>query len=268
MVPDEPSLPELSRALQKELLARAGAAASAGNAAETERWLANADGAGAPRPDMTSIRRLLQDTLIGTRADKVTALTQSFNTALTGNKLLQPADGSAKFYLLALIDTDAANPAVAGARQGLGNAYLRELRSSLARGDVAAADAWLLEAHTIAFTSGDLNAAESELTAARDKAAQGASVVSASSLARTEYVAPKFPVAAARNRTMNGWVELEFTVRADGSTGDIVVTNSSPRRTFDSSAIAAVGQWRYKPVMQGGKPVDQRAAVRIRFMEE
>ena len=37
---------------RKQLLTRAGAAASAGNAAETERWLANADGAGAPRQDI------------------------------------------------------------------------------------------------------------------------------------------------------------------------------------------------------------------------
>ena len=48
-VPDDPAVAETSRALQKELLTRAGAAATAGNAAETERWLANADGAGASR---------------------------------------------------------------------------------------------------------------------------------------------------------------------------------------------------------------------------
>jgi protein TonB len=63
-------------------------------------------------------------------------------------------------------------------------------------------------------------------------------------------------------------VELEFTVRTDGSTADIVVTNSHPRGLFDSSATRAVGQWRYKPVMLNGKPVDQRAAVRIRFSDE
>jgi TonB family protein len=67
---------------------------------------------------------------------------------------------------------------------------------------------------------------------------------------------------------MSGWVELEFTVRADGSTGDIVVTNSSPRRTFDNAAMTAVGQWRYQPVIRDGKPAEQRAAVRIRFADE
>ena len=88
---------EIARTLRKELLTRAGAAASAGNAAETERWLANADGAGAARADIAAIRRSLQDTLIGARTDKVATLTQSFNAALAANKLLQPADGSAKY---------------------------------------------------------------------------------------------------------------------------------------------------------------------------
>jgi TonB family protein len=266
-VPDDPALPEITRTLQKELLTRASAAAGAGNAAETERWLANADSAGAGRADIAAVRRMLQEALIGVRTDKVATLTQSFNAALAANKLLQPSEGSAKYLLLALINTEAGNPAVAAARQGLGQAYLRELRGALGRGDIAAADAWLLEAHTIAFASADLNAAEGELDGARARAAQRTRVVGANSLARVEYVAPKFP-STTRNREQDGWVELEFTVRTDGSTGDIVVTNSYPRKLFDSSAIRAVGQWRYKPVMIGGKPVDQRAAVRIRFSNE
>ena len=65
----------------------------------------------------------------------------------------------------------------------------------------------------------------------------------------------------------NGWVELEFTVRTDGSTADIVVTNSNPRRTFDAAARNAISQWRYKPVARDGKAVDQRVAVRIRFSD-
>ena len=73
IVPDDPALADTSRGLQKELLSRAAAAASGGNAADTERWLANADGAGAGRHEMTTIRRSLQDTLIGTRADKMAA---------------------------------------------------------------------------------------------------------------------------------------------------------------------------------------------------
>jgi len=266
-IPDDPALVEASRTLQKELLTRAGAAASAGNAAETERWLANADAAGATRQDLAAVRRMLQETLIGTRADKVTRVVQSFNAALAAGKLLQPADGSAKSWLFTLIQTDAGNPVVAASRQSLGQAYLRELRSALSRGDIAAADSWLLEARTISFVSADLNAAESELSAERAKAAERSRVVGANKLPRKHYEAPKFP-ASVRNRDVDGWVELEFTVLRDGTTGDIVVTNSNPRKTFDNAAINAVAQWRYEPVMRDGKAVEQRAAVRIRFTDE
>jgi TonB family protein len=266
LVPDDPSVNEISRGLQREMLSRASTAASDGNAAETERWLANADGAGAARTDMASIRRSLQDTLIGTRADKVGGLAQSFTTALTNNQLLQPEKTSAKAYFLQLLNTDSGNPVVATARLGLGGAFLRELRSALARSDLGAADAWLLEARTVGFTSGDLDAAERELVATRDRLAEQTSVIGANSLERLEYVEPKFP-AATRNRGMSGWVELEFTVRSDGSTADVVVTNSNPRRTFDAAARNAIAQWRYRPVTRDGKAVDQRVAIRIRFSD-
>jgi len=141
------------------------------------------------------------------------------------------------------------------------------MRAALVRGDLRDADAWLNEARTIGFNSDDLNTADGELTAARARLAQQASVVGANSLQRLEYVAPKFP-ASTRNRGVTGWVELEFTVKADGSTADITVTNSNPRRTFDSAAVAAIREWRYKPVVRDGLAVDQRAAVRIRFSDE
>ena len=211
---------------------------------------------------------MLQDQLIGRRGSKVSTLTQSFNAALAGGRLLQPADASAKSYLFELIQTDAANPAVASARQALGKAYLAELRGALARGDIAAADAWLLEARTISYVSADLNAAESELSAARVRRPRSAPAWWAPTSCRaSHYEAPKFP-ASTRNRNIDGWVELEFTVLPDGTTSDIVVTNSNPRRTFDNAAINAVAQWRYQPVMRDGKAVEQRAAVRIRFAEE
>lgn len=267
IVPDDPALAELNRGLQKELLSRASTAAGAGNAAETERWLANADGAGAPRPEMASIRRALQDTLIGARAGRMNTLAQSFTGALGSNQLLLPATSSAKFYFLELMKTDSGNPTVASARQNLGLAYVRQVRAALTRGDLRDAEAWLNEARIISYNGDDFGTAETEFNAARDKAAQAASVVGERSLQRVEYVAPKFPVST-RNRNVNGWVELEFTVKTDGSTGDIVVTNSSPRKTFDAAAMNAVREWRYKPVMRDGQAVEQRAAVRIRFSDE
>ncbi len=271
VLPDDPAVAEIERALRKGLLDRASAAATAGDAAETERWLANADGAGAPRNEMAGIRRSLQDTLINGRARKVETLVQSFTTALSANSLVQPAGRSAKAYLHSLVETDSANPVVGTARASLGAALFKEMRGAIARNDLAAAGTWLQEAQSIGITGADVEAATRELKTAQVAAEQRAAeqrtaVVGANSLQRIEYVAPKAP-ATIFNRNLSGWVEVEFTVRTDGSTGDIVVTNSNPRRTFDASATEAISQWRYKPVMRDGKAVEQRVAVRIRFSE-
>jgi TonB family protein len=267
LLPDGPGLQESSRGLQSQLLARAADAAGAGNAADTERWLANADGAGAPRQEMTTIRRALQDNLISVRAGRMSALSRSFNAALAAGHLLQPADDNAKAHFLALLNTDASSGPVISARQSLSAAYLKEARSALARSDLRSADGWLAETRTIGFNGDELAALEKQLGDARVQGEQRSLVVGANSLQRLEYVPPKFP-AATRNRGVTGWVELEFTVRQDGSTGDIVVTNSSPRRTFDNAAALAVAQWRYKPMVRDGKAVEQRAAVRIRFSDQ
>jgi TonB family protein len=136
------------------------------------------------------------------------------------------------------------------------------------RGDIAAADSWLLEARTISFVSADLNAAESELSAARAKRLQNAPAWSAPTSCRASTTRRQNFRRPSATATIDGWVELEFTVLRDGTTGDIVVTNSNPRKTFDSAAINAVAQWRYEPVMRDGKAVEQRAAVRIRFTDE
>jgi TonB family protein len=268
IVPDDAGVAETSRLLQKKLLERAATAASAGRAADTERWLANADSAGAPRQEMTAIRRSLQDRLIGARAARMNSLTQSFVAALAANRLLQPANDNARSYLLALINTDGSNPAVASGRQSLGNAYVSEVRGAVARNDLAAAETWLNEARTIGFSGEALATATADVAAAREKSVQRSTPVGENPLQRIEYVAPKFP-STVRNRGITGWVELEFTILKDGSTAGVVVTNSAPRRTFDNAAMTAVGHWRYKPVVaRDGKIVEQRTAVRIRFSDE
>lgn len=77
-------------------------------------------------------------------------------------------------------------------------------------------------------------------------------------------VAAAYPSAAKENRS-SGFVELQFTVQPDGSTANIAVVRSEPPGVFEVSAITALSQWRYEPVVRNGKPVAQRAVVRIKF---
>ena len=56
---------------------------------------------------------------------------------------------------------------------------------------------------------------------------------------------------------LKGWVLVEFTVTTLGTTKDIRVADSEPKRTFDRSAMRAVKKFKYRPKVVDGKPVVQ-----------
>ncbi|MGY1423994.1 energy transducer TonB [Lysobacter sp. A289] len=71
-------------------------------------------------------------------------------------------------------------------------------------------------------------------------------------LSPIKRVEPTYPAEAARNRT-EGFVEVEFTVGADGSVESVSVVNARPSRTFESAAVSAVKQWTFEPGGGRGK---------------
>jgi protein TonB len=91
--------------------------------------------------------------------------------------------------------------------------------------------------------------------------------VSVSSLKRTRYVAPKYPRSAQR-RGLSGWVDVVFTVDIDGTVSDITVRDSNPGEVFVASAINAVEDWEFEPVIENGVAIQKRAAVRMMFAIE
>ncbi len=91
-----------------------------------------------------------------------------------------------------------------------------------------------------------------------------AAYVSASDLTRTRYSAPRFPPAA-NERGIEGWVDLQFLVRTDGTVGDVAIVGAEPVGVFEQSALDAVRRWRYQPVLRDGLAVEQRARIRVRF---
>lgn len=75
---------------------------------------------------------------------------------------------------------------------------------------------------------------------------------------------PKYPRKAARSR-IEGWVKLEFTITENGTVTAPVVVDSKPRRTFDRSALQSIRQWRFKPRLVDGRPVQRKALQVIEF---
>jgi protein TonB len=75
---------------------------------------------------------------------------------------------------------------------------------------------------------------------------------------------PAYPAEAVRARK-DGWVQVEFTVDANGQVTDAKVANAEPPRIFNSAALEAVKRWTFKPAMANGKAVEEKMSRRIEF---
>ena len=77
---------------------------------------------------------------------------------------------------------------------------------------------------------------------------------------------PRYPEIA-RKAKVQGTVILQAIIHKNGTVGNVTVLKSpGPKFGFDEAAMAAVRQWRYKPGLQNGKPVDVYFTVVVDFV--
>jgi len=78
-------------------------------------------------------------------------------------------------------------------------------------------------------------------------------------------VDPDYP-ARARQRGIEGYVDLMFTIGPVGTVENVKVIGASPPAVFDRAALRAVRRWRYNPQIVDGKAVPREGVkVRLRF---
>ena len=75
-------------------------------------------------------------------------------------------------------------------------------------------------------------------------------------------VAPKYPPEAGRER-IEGTVVLMAVIGKDGSVRDVRVESGLP--VLAQAAIDAVKQWRYRPYLLNGEPVEVDSQITINF---
>lgn len=79
-------------------------------------------------------------------------------------------------------------------------------------------------------------------------------------------VEPQYPQGA-KQRKLEGWVQVRFTISTAGSVKDAAVVKSS-NSVFERSAVHAVNKWKYQPQMREGKPAeapDQQVLLRFKL---
>lgn len=67
---------------------------------------------------------------------------------------------------------------------------------------------------------------------------------------------PEYPRKAAM-QGIQGWVQLSFDITELGTVENVRVLKSQPKRIFDMAAKRALLKWKYRPKVEGGKPVPQ-----------
>jgi protein TonB len=222
-----------------------------------------AEGIVAPA-NLESNRQLLAAARAQADAAARDQLLKSALDRLRQDRLVEPANDSAKYYLVTLREVDPNNAGLATVTQELGLRLVNRARHDLDLGQLDAARSALDEAGSLGYTSAELTTTRGQIDAAQSQQQLLANIVDAKQLILTKSVNPVYPLKATATSTQ-GWVELDFTVGVNGSVSDLAVHAATPPGVFDQAALTALAQWRYQPVLRDGRPTPQRARIRIRF---
>jgi len=261
--PNSSAALEAQEALALSLLTAARGAIDQRDFAHATGWLEAASGIAAPA-NIDNVQQLLATARRQADTEAAEQLLKSARERLQQDRLVEPENDSAMYYLSMLRAADPANAGLAPATQDLGARLVAKARHALTLEQYDAARNWLDNAAAIGYSSPDAAAALRDVDSALAQQKLLTNVVTANELALVKSVQPVYPRKALQSAT-EGWVEMEFTVAETGDVKDIAVRSASPPGVFDQAAVGALSKWRYKPVLHDAKPVAQRARIRIRF---
>jgi TonB family protein len=255
------------KAVVQRLVANAQSAALAGDADRAEGFLAEARALDSQAVGLSEIAQSTRQwqQIVDDRSVKNDLLAAA--QALREGRLMAPDTPNA--YQL-FNEVLAREPASESARQGLAlvrEALLDQAEARIGSGDLDAAfEAVALAAKADADEEGLRRLREQlayKMRLANAKSGQFDQVYQVSDLTVVKQVSPTYPRLAAR-RSLEGWVEVEFTVTERGEVRDAKVRRSSSE-LFDKSALAAINRWEFAPLMENGRPVPIRVALRFAF---
>ena len=231
---------------------------------EADRLIAELHTYGVPAATIAG----LQHDLNSARAQQTAAVPEQpqyldlAQVRLAQGKLTEPENDSALYYVNQLRTVDPKNSGLSRLSNAVQAQIADQARAALDANQPAKADA-LLQAAAEAGGSTDLSALNQRLAQMKQSAAGLPGVLEAS-LTRIKGIELDYPEEALR-RNVEGWVDVSYSVTADGKVNSVKVLASSPAGVFDKAATRAVSRARYKPMMQAGKPIAVSTKLRIAF---
>ena len=189
---------------------------------------------------------------------------------LAQGNVTEPENDSALYYVNQLRAVDPQNmglPQMVGAVQ---QKMIERARQALDAADLVKAEAMLRQAKSLG-DSPELDALNGRLLEAKLKADGGATgspgnmqEVAENSLTRLKPMQLKYP-SRALERSIEGWVEIQYTVTPKGKVVDVKALRADPVGVFEAAATDAVARMSYKPVTKDGTPIAVTTKIRVAF---
>jgi protein TonB len=257
-----PALQGLAQDLLKRLALLGHTAVQQRNFNDADRVLTEMHTMGAPPAAIASLQHELTAAHTQQAAQKpdLPQYLELAQSRLAQGRLTEPENDSAVFYVNQLRTADPKNSGLAQISGAVQAQIVDRARSSFDAGDMEKSEALAQSAAGLG-ASPDLDALNDRI---RQRKAGGGQLpqMPEQSLTRTNKLDVQYP-ARALATNVEGWVELAYTVGADGSVTNVKVLNAAPAKVFEASAAKAVSHLRYQPVVQGGKAIAVATQVRI-----
>ncbi len=229
---------------------------------DADRLLAALHDYGAPAATITALQHDLsaaRATAAQQKSDQPQYL-ELAQARLAQGKLLEPDNDSALYYVNQLRSADPKNSGLAQISGAVRSQILDRASAALDVGDTEKSQALAQLAAGLGGSS-DLDAFNEKLRLNKAPAGEIAQVAE-QLLTRLNKLEPQYP-ARALESSVEGWVEIGYTVMPNGAVANVKVLNASPPKTFEASAEKAVSRLHYQPYVQDGKPVAVGTMVRI-----
>jgi TonB family protein len=265
----------------KQLAAQSRSAMAAGNFPTAHQLIEQLAALNGERAPVAELRKEFDARKLDA---ELAADAEQVHAAIAAGSLLEPEANNARAHLLAMRELGRTSPQTAAAQHDLLVALLRKAQAATGRQDFDGAQQLLTAAQDfgskaeLADARGALDAAVAakrvaDAASAAAKAARSAPAFDAKAAAAAAAILSPKPVRnfqvdyppSALAENIQGYAIVEFVLNPNGSASTPVVVESSPRGTFDSSALNAVKRASFSTNELADPKKSQRARFKINF---
>ncbi len=200
------------------------------------------------------------------QAKQVEDLVRMARLAMADERLVTPEQENALRYISDLREAAPSVPAVVEVTDELVARLVARARDEIGAGQFESADLWIGEARSLDDSSRLVRNAQQALDTA-EVTRESERILALSDLDFAEYVPPEYP-ARARQRQLEGWVDVEFLVDPTGNITDVEILDAQRLQYFRDAAVQAIRSWQVNPKTVRGRTISQRVRTRIEFRIE